>query len=119
MAIYQAEIERLKTLHDEMVVQEGKFYVDMCNYLKQKILFWEYVILGYMKEEMFDKLLVDMETFILSSWKTFGLEKHQIRKQEYNVREELKLLSNIYLTMPKGKKTRRGGKKHKRGNTSL
>ena len=119
MAIYQAEIERLKNLHDEMVGQEGKFYVDMCNYLNQKIVFWEYVILGCMKEEMFDKLLVDMETFILSSWKTFGLEKHQVRKQEYNIREELKLLSNIYMMMPKGKKTRRGGKKHKRGNTSL
>ena len=89
----------------------NNYYDAVDNWLKVKIKAWNQVINKKKDKNMLDQINEAMDVWLQSSWSYFG--QKDIKKQSIDAKDEY-MAFKILLEQIPNKKTRRGGKKHKK-----
>ena len=90
-----------------------EYYKAVDKFIAQKLRFWGQSKNGLFDADMLDKLQEYGSEFLELSWKRYGMKKH--KEQSKNAMAEFEMFKAVCAANPKkGKRTRRGGKKHKK-----
>jgi hypothetical protein len=94
------------------------FYKCSDTHITHKIKFWTQYKTGEMEADMLTKMNETMTEWIESGWAYLGME--DFKEQSDNVKDEYNMFKVMFerckIKEPVKKKTRRGGKKHKKKN---
>jgi len=111
--------EMLGLLTDELKQKKKvveTYYKCSDAHLAHKIKFWTQYLTGEMEAHMLTKMNETMLEWIEASWEYFG--QADIKKQSDQVKEEFNMFKVMFerckIKEQAKKKTRRGGKKHKK-----
>ena len=92
------------------------YYTQALKYLGIKIMFWEGLVKKQLPHDMLIQLQENMTEWLEKAWEYFGMANFKAEGDE--AKDEFDFFKKVCSIVPKKdkKKTRRGGKKHRKKN---